>query len=316
MEAPTCSIVIPVYKNAGSIAELVARLDGIATELGGDLEVVFVIDGSPDDSAALLRSAIANAAFAAQLIEHSRNFGSFAAIRTGLAAAKGEYISVMAADLQEPAELTVQFFEALKSGDVDVVVGARTGRDDPGFSRGSSNLFWSLYRRTVNPEFPVGGVDIFGCTRTVADEIGKLTESHSSLVGLLYWVGFRRASIPYERQARGSGKSGWTFSKKVRYLFDSVFAFTDLPLIVLVATGMIGAAITIILSLVVFISYLAGTIKEPGYTPIVLVILFSTFTILTALGIVGAYVWRTYENSKARPSAIVMRSWSSDDRGR
>lgn len=306
------SIVIPVYGNAGSLPALLARLESISSTLDNQVEAVFVVDGSPDDSLEILASLLPRYSVPSQLIEHSRNFGSFAAIRTGMANATGDFIAVMAADLQEPPELVIDFFRALSKDEADVAVGRRDGRNDPAVSSWSSALFWRLYRRWVFPDMPVGGVDIFACNRPVMEEILSLDESHSSLVGLLYWVGFRRIEIPYARQEREHGKSGWTVSKKIRYLLDSVFSFTDLPLTLLIGVGAFGGFLTILIGIVVLVAYLWGAILEPGYVPLMLVILFSTFSILVALGIVGSYVWRAFENTKRRPHAVVSSHWESE----
>ena len=306
------SIVIPVYGNAGSIPALLERLESISGVLDNEVEAVFVVDGSPDDSFEILDRLLPRYSVPSQLIRHSRNFGSFAAIRTGMAHARGEYIAVMAADLQEPPELVIDFFRALANDEADVAVGRREGRNDPAVSSWSSAMFWRLYRRWVFPSMPSGGVDIFACSRTVMGEILALDESHSSLVGLLYWVGFRRVEVPYERQEREHGKSGWSVSKKIRYLLDSVFSFTDLPLTLLIGVGAFGGFLTMVIGLVVFVAYLAGAIAEPGYTPLMFVMLFSTFSILVGLGIVGSYVWRAFENTKRRPHAVTSSHWRSD----
>lgn len=306
------SIVVPVYRNTASLPDLCSRLEQIARDLDAPLEVVFVDDGSPDDSFEVLQNLLSRASFTSQLLAHSRNFGSFAAIRTGMAASRGEHVGVMAADLQEPPELMLEFFRSLASGEADVAVGRRAARADPRANRLSASLFWRLYRAWVFPQMPEGGVDIFACNRAVAAEILDLKESHSSLVGLLYWVGFRRVEVPYDRLSRGHGTSGWSFRAKLRYLLDSVFSFTDLPLSLLIGVGIGGGFLTVLASIIVLISFLSGGITEPGYTPLMLVILFSTFSLLLALGIVGSYVWRSFENTKQRPSAIVMSRWTSD----
>src|SRR5665811_421831 len=125
------SVVVPVYGNEATLPALIERLKVMADGLDAPMEAVFVVDGSPDGSLLVLRKLLPMSGLAAQLVSHSRNFGSFAAIRTGFAAARGDYIAAMAADLQEPAELVEQFFEHLSSGEYDVAVGVRTGRDDP-----------------------------------------------------------------------------------------------------------------------------------------------------------------------------------------
>lgn len=314
--AKTFSIIVPVYGNADSIPQLLDRLEELSNDMQDELEIVFVVDGSPDDSYGVLSRLLRGFVLPTQLIQHSKNFGSFAAIRTGMTHAAGDYLAVMAADMQEPPELVLDFFRALVTDEVDIAVGRREGRDDPRLSKWSSELFWNVYRRFIFPEMPEGGVDIFACNRAVADEVLALDESHSSLVGLLYWVGFRRVEIAYQRQPRVHGKSGWTAGKKIRYLLDSIFNFTDLPLTFLIGVGGLGSISTVIFSLIVLVAYLSGGIPEPGYTPLMLVILFSTFIMLVALGIVGLYVWRTFENTKRRPSAIVMTRWDSRERVR
>ncbi len=300
------SVVVPVYGNVDTLEAVVERLLQMDGDLGGGLEAVFVVDGSPDDSYQLLKKILPGCGLQSQLIAHSRNFGSFAAIRTGLEYARGDYMAAMAADLQEPAELVHEFFLMLRTGDVDVVVGARTKRQDPLLSSVLARAFWGMYRRTVHRAIPPGGVDIFGCTRAVAQRLVSLDESHSSLVGLLYWVGFRRLEIPYERQERTTGKSGWSVRRKYRYFLDSVYSFSDLPITMLVLVGAVGSLLTLAVSLVTVVARIAGLIVVPGYTALMLVMLMSATSLLLGLGVVGSYVWRTYENSKNRPTAIAM----------
>jgi glycosyltransferase involved in cell wall biosynthesis len=303
---PRFSVVVPVYGNEATLPKVIARLEEMQSRIPGDLEAVFVVDGSPDGSLLVLRRLLPDARFASQLVAHSRNFGSFAAIRTGMAAARGDHVAAMAADLQEPAELIEEFFRALAGGGFDVAVGRRVGRSDPRTTMMLSRTFWSMYRRWVHRDIPPGGVDIFACSRQVADRLVALDESHSSLVGLLYWLGFRRLEVPYERAPREEGKSGWSFRRKLRYFLDSVFSFTDVPVMLLTMIGLVGGLLTLAASMVVLVARLTGVIEQSGYTPLMLVVLLSTFTLLFALGIVGSYVWRTYENSKGRPPSVAM----------
>jgi hypothetical protein len=202
--------------------------------------------------------------------------------------------------------LAHDFFEALAGGQCDIVVGVRQARGDPMRDMLPSQIFWWFYRRLVQRDIPHGGVDVFGCTRQVASQLVRLEESHTSLVGLLYWVGFRRLEVPYVRLPRPIGSSAWSFRRKFRYLLDSIFSFTDLPIIAIIALGAFGVATSAIWASVVVVAWAAGRIRVPGYTPLMLVLFFVTSLILIALGLVGSYVWRTYENSKGRPGAIPM----------
>jgi glycosyltransferase involved in cell wall biosynthesis len=299
------SIVIPVYRNEESIPRLLDALTNVSRSLDEPAEVVFVVDGSPDGSYALLNKAIDSLDFPAQLLAHSRNFGSYPAIRSGLQAARGQFLSVMAADLQEPPELMTAFLSALAADECDVAVGTRTGRNDPFFTRLSSSIFWRLYRKFVVREMPSGGVDVFGCNRTFRDQLLRLEESRSSLIALIFWMGFRRKLVGYERQERQEGRSSWTLSKRIDYMMDSVFAFTDLPIRLVTRIGLIGSLGSIMLGLFVAAARLSGLIEVPGYAATMLVVLFLGALNLLALGLVGTYAWRTYENTKRRPTAIV-----------
>ena len=306
------SVITPVYKNEDSITRLIDALNALNQSLDGELEAVLVVDGSPDNSFELLRNAIGQFDFPAQLLAHSRNFGSFAAIRTGLVAARGEFFGVMAADLQEPPELLVNFFESLLTDECDVVVGIRQGRQDPFISRAASSLFWGTYRRLVVPEMPGGGVDVFGCNRQFRDQLLQLEESRSSLIALIFWLGFRRKLVSYERHVRQEGKSAWTFKKKVDYMTDSIFSFTDLPIRLLIKIGLLGSILAITMALVVLVAKLVGAIEVPGYAATVLIVLVFGALNLLGIGLVGAYAWRTYENSKQRPLAVVAFKCKND----
>jgi glycosyltransferase involved in cell wall biosynthesis len=304
---PRYSLIIPVYRNEETLDALLAALHGIAAELDGRLEVVFVVDGSPDRSYPILRDRLPAAGFPSQLVCLSRNFGSFAAIRMGLETGQGPYYAVLAADLQEPPELIVSFFRTLESEPFDVTIGTRETRGDPLMQTVLANLFWKLYRRFVQPEVPLGGVDVFGCNLAVRDALLRLRESNSTLIGLLFWLGFRRKSIPYARRPRAVGRSAWTFRRKLRYLMDSCFSLTDLPVAVIMAIGLIGTVTSALLSAVVFIAWLADMIQVPGYTPVILVMLNSFMATMLALGIMRSYVWRTFENTKGRPLYVPMK---------
>ena len=299
------SVIIPVYKNEESISRLLQVLSGLNQRLDGELEAVFVVDGSPDQSYALLRAGIEKLNFPAQLLAHSRNFGSFPAIRTGLIAARGEYFGVMAADLQEPAELLESFFRTLSSNEYDVTIGTRSGRSDPLPSRLASRLFWGIYRRLVVRDMPAGGVDVFGCNRAFRSQLLKLEESRSSLIALIFWLGFRRKLISYERLERQEGKSVWTFGKKIEYMMDSVFAFTNYPIRLLMQIGAIGSLLSALLAVAVLTAKFSGAIDVPGYAATMVAVLFLGALNLFGLGLVGAYAWRGYENSKQRPLAVV-----------
>jgi polyisoprenyl-phosphate glycosyltransferase len=221
--------------------------------------------------------------------------------------ARGKYFAVMAADLQEPIELIVTFFKTLQNEPVDVVIGARDSRTEPWPSKMASNLFWFFYRKFIIPDMPKGGVDVFGCNQQFRNYLLQLDESHSSLVALIFWMGFRRKLVNYDRQPRLHGQSGWTFRKKLNYLKDSTFSFSDAPIKLLSWVGIIGVLSSVLLALVILIARSNGWIEVPGYSATVLIVSFFGALNILGLGIIGTYAWRTYENTKRRPSAIVMK---------
>lgn len=301
------SLVIPVYRNAASLPDLLAAITTLARESPDPFEAVFVVDGSPDDSITILRAALPRLPFATQLVELSRNYGAFAAIREGLRHARGDCYAVMAADLQEPPALVGEFFAALRADRADVVVGTREGRADPWLDRVYSRTFWAVYRRLVQPEMPAGGIDVFGCNRAFRDHLLALESVATSLVGQIVWLGFRRLEIPYSRRARQHGKSAWSFRKKLDYLLDSVFAFTDFPIKALLFSGAFGVVLSVLMAIAVLIAKIEGTLDVPGYAATVLLILFFAGLNLFGLGIVGSYAYRAFAHARRRPAAVVMR---------
>lgn len=301
------SIIVPVYQNEDSIPKLLINLSALSEKLNHDLEVIFVIDGSMDKSQDLLVIGCQDMKFKSQIIIHSKNFGSFAAITTGLKYDNSEYSSTYSADCQEPTSLIENFYEILEKDKVDVVFGQRLERQDNILSKIYSNLFWKIYRATIDSDMPRGGVDIFGCNRAFRNELVKLEESRSSLIALAFWLGFERRTVKYSRLAREAGKSTWTFRKKLNYFLDSLFSFTDLPIRVLLGGGAIGVILSLVLGSVILILSLYGDIKVPGYSPTVLLILFFGALNIFGIGLVGSYAWRAYENSKKRPNAVVSK---------
>jgi glycosyltransferase involved in cell wall biosynthesis len=302
-----CSIVVPVYMNQQDIPNLIERLKDLDRRVPGGIEAICVVDGSPDECHSLLARTLPALPFASRLVLLSRNFGSFAAVREGLRLASGRWFAVMSADLQEDASLAIAFFADLRADEADVVLGVRETRADPWTDRLASGIFWGLYRRLIRRDVPPGGIDVFGCNRAFRDQLVAFSESYSSLIGQLLWLGFRRKLVPYRRVARRHGRSAWTLRRKVAYLLDSVYSFSDLPVRVFLALGALALFTSVVLTAAVVVAKLAGSIPVPGYAATVLTIVFFASLNLLGLGIIGSYVWRAYENTKARPLAVVMQ---------
>ncbi len=301
------SLIIPVYRNEENIGDLLMALESLNEALGNNLEVVFVIDGSPDRSGELLVARRGGTSFTSKIVFHSRNFGSFTAIRTGMEQASGTYIAVMAADLQEPPHLIMEFFRILQADEADIVFGKRISRNDAPLRDFFSNFFWTGYRKLVLKDVPRGGVDIFACNKTAALSVLEFSEPNSSLVAQLFWIGYRRSFVEYNRVARIKGKSGWGFTRRMRYMMDSIFSFTDLPILLVLWLGVVGCILSLGFGIGIAIARSIGRIDQPGYAALVVLITFSVSAILAAQGIIGSYLWRTFQNTKRRPLRIVSR---------
>ncbi|MCC6486679.1 MAG: glycosyltransferase family 2 protein [Candidatus Hydrogenedentes bacterium] len=309
------SLVVPVYRNEENVPALLDACATLNARFGGEFEVVFVVDGSPDRSLQRLSDHLPRARFRSRLMALSRNFGPFAAMRAGLAVARGDIFAVMAADLQEPLELMEKFFRALKNDDCDVAFGCRASRADPVLGRIASVTFWWCYRRFIQRDMPEGGIDVFACNRTFRDQLLSMRESNSSLVGLAVWMGYRRLEIPYARLKREEGRSAWTLRRKLRYFFDSVFSFSDLPFQILLLTGTVTVGVALVLGVVVLIQKLFGQIPVAGYAALVLMIMFFSGLQMVAFGVIGGYLFRTFENTKGRPEYLIqsMRTYETEN---
>jgi glycosyltransferase involved in cell wall biosynthesis len=311
-DKPTFSLVITVFKSEANLPPLLSALNDFAKHHTSDfdLECVFVVDGSPDQSLDLLcRELPKHTAFRSQLHDLTRNFGAPQALRCGLQNGTGDYYCTIACDLQEPFDAVFAAFAEVQNRDFDICFGKRVSREDPWHTKLASNIYWFLYRRFVQSAIPEGGVDFFVCKRQVRDALLRLREQNSFLAGLLFWLGYRRSVIPYQRQKRQIGRSSWSFRKKLYYLLDSVFCFSDLPIKLLLSLGFLGLVTSIAFALSLLVAKIRGTIPIPGYAATVTIVCFFGGLNSLGLGIIGEYVWHVFENTKARPHSITRASF-------
>jgi glycosyltransferase involved in cell wall biosynthesis len=301
-------IIIPVFKNEDNINTLIESIESLNTDFDGRITVTFVIDGSPDNSGLILIEKQEFLKFSSRILFHSKNFGSFSAIRTGLEFAQGNYFAVMSADSQEPPKLIKDFFNVLENDQADLVLGARTRRDDGFINDTFSKIFWAIYKKLVFPDLPKGGADVFACNDLVRTSFLSIKEPNSSLISQLLWLGYRRKFLPYNRQKRKHGKSAWQFSSKIHYMMDSIFSSTDLPIILALWTGFLGVLATIIFSVFLLIAHFSNSIEVPGYVSLALLISIFGSASIFMQGVLGSYLWRTFENTKNRPLRLISRS--------
>jgi dolichol-phosphate mannosyltransferase len=300
---PKVSIVIPVYFNEPNIPDLVAALERCAP--GPDFEFVFVDDGSKDGSWALLEQHAAREP-RARLVKLSRNFGSFTACVAGLAHARGDAAIIMSADLQDPPELIAPMVARWREGH-DVVMAEREARDEGLLQRLLASAYYRAMRRWALPDMPLGGFDFVLIDRKVIDAVVPIREKNTSLMGLILWAGFRRASIPYTRRAREKGRSMWTIGKKLKYFIDSFVAFSYFPIRLVQGVGALLALAGFVHAAVVIVLRLTHGISVQGWSALMVVVLVLGGIQLLMLGVIGEYLWRTLDETKGRPLYVVDR---------
>lgn len=298
------SIVIPVYYNEENLRPLYADIKKkILDVIDYDYEIIFVNDGSKDKSYEVMLE-LAKQDLKIKTVSLSRNFGSHAAILCGLSKSTGDCAVVKAADLQEPAELVLEMVESWKKGN-NVVLAVREDRKESMGQKLFANMYYWLVRKTALPQMPKGGFDVYLLDRKVIKVLESLDEKNSALTGQILWSGFKTDIIYYTRLAREIGKSRWTLKKKVRLVMDTLFSFSTLPISVVLTVGTCSFVGAVIWAIIVLICKLAGNIAVSGWTTLFIFNLASFGVIMLTLGILGEYLWRTFDASRNRPPYII-----------
>lgn len=301
------SVVIPVYHNARSLHDLLARLSDVANEDADDFEFIFVDDGSKDDSFDVLQE-LTTLDERVRVVKLARNFGANAASTAGIAHSRGDAVVAISADLQDPPELLPQMLAKWREG-FRVVLAARSGRRDGFLTRVTSGLFWKLFRRFALSNMPEHGCDYCLVDRHVLDSL-KDTHEPNAGIGMLIWAGFEPAIIYYERQKREAryGRSMWSLSKKITYLIDLFVSFSHVPVRAASVMGILLAMLGIVYALLVIHAKLIGSQNfDEGWASLMVVILIAGGSQLITIGILGEYLIRTLEASRRRPPFIVDR---------
>jgi len=300
------SVVVPVYQNAASLRDLAARLGAVAqTCAPTEFEFVLVDDGSRDDSLAVLRQ-LSREDARVRVLKLSRNFGSNAAMLAGLAAAGGDAVVAVAADLQDPPELIPEMLRQWADGR-KVVLAARRGRQDPLLTRALAAAFYFLFRRFAIRTMPERGFDFFLVDRKVRDLLVGIQENNAYLMGLILWLGFVPAIVEYDRVARDEryGSSAWTFWRKVKHFVDSFVAFSYTPLRVASLLGFLVVGLAFIYgTLILYLRFSRG-FPVGGWASLMLVLLVVSGIQIAMLGVLGEYLWRNLEETRRRPRFIV-----------
>lgn len=298
------SIIIPVYFNEDNLKPLYADIkEKVIDVIDYDYEIVFIDDGSKDNSYRIMLD-LAQKDPNIKTYHLSRNFGSHAAMLCGLEHSTGDCAVIKAADLQEPTELILEMVHSWEKGN-NVVLATRSMREE---GRGQvllANLYYWLVRKVALKNMPKGGFDIFLIDRKVINVLSELDEKNSALTGQILWSGFRAEMIPYVRKAREIGRSKWTLSKKIRLVMDTLFSFSTLPIKLVEGIGIISFVGSVILTIIEITARLTGKITVQGWTMLFTFQLFSFGIIMLTLGVLGEYLWRTFDASRKRPPYII-----------
>jgi glycosyltransferase involved in cell wall biosynthesis len=302
------SIVVPVYHNAGSLPDLLARFQALAERNAADrFEFIFVDDGSRDHSFEVLQ-ALAVRDSRIRVVKLTRNFGSTAAILAGLAQARGEAVAAIAADLQDPPEVIDEMLASWRAG-TKVVVATRASRDDPRLAALLSACFYKLFRRFASSTMPEGGFDFFLIDRQICDLINGVREKNTYLMGLILWLGFTPTVLHYHRQRREEryGQSMWTLAKKLKYFADSFVAFSYLPVRLASLLGLSISVIGGLYAVFIIITRLFYGARVEGWASLMVVLLLVSGAQLLVTGILGEYLWRNLEEARGRPQFVIER---------
>jgi glycosyltransferase involved in cell wall biosynthesis len=307
MQRPVLSLVIPMFNEELIIAELDRRLRDFLAELpevGASWEVVFINDGSADQTLPMLKQlAVSEPRY--KILSFSRNFGHQAAITAGVDRAEGDAVVVMDADLQDPPEVVRAMIARWREGN-DVVYAVRAKRHgETWFKRATAALFYRLLRAMLGGiSIPVDAGDFRLMSRPVVLTLRALREQHRFVRGMVAWVGFKQVAVTYERPARFAGETKYPLKKMIRFAVDGITSFSTVPLRMATWLGVSSGLIAISVAVWAFIERILGHVVQ-GWTTIMIAVSFGTCAQLLMIGILGEYVGRIYEEVKRRPLYIV-----------
>ena len=308
---PSISCVIPAYNEAANLRILIPQLTATLTALSRRVEIIIVDDGSSD----------ATAATAAELTEHypvrcvflSRNFGKEAALTAGIDEASGDVVVLMDSDLQHPVAMIPAFFEKWREG-YEMVYGVRANRDDESFlKRHLTNAFYKLLRRASRIPIEPDAGDFRLLDRKVVESLKALPERSRFMKGLYAWVGYKSIGIPFQVEERRSGRTTFNFRRLTHLAIMGMVAFTELPLRISAIVGLMISIISIVYGSYEAIRALFFGTDLKGWATLVVAITFLNGIQLMAIGVLGEYIARIFNEVKGRPNYIVARRLGFDD---
>lgn len=298
------SIVIPFLNESENIPALLTRLNNFCkTQSQFQWEVVFVDDGSTDESVKLIQNT-ASFDFRAKIVSLSQNYGSHSALRAGLEYATGQWITFLYADLQDPPELILRLNNECLQGN-EIVWGVRNSTQNGFFERLFSQTYAWLMQRFATPVYPKHGFDVVMFHVTIREILCKQPEAHSSLFLQILTLGFKQSFIRYDKEERKRGKSKWTLAKKLKLLIDSFVAFSYAPVRLVSLVGILMFVIGLLWSgYLVFRAIFLQDLSS-GWPTLMSVLLLGFGLTNISLGILAEYMWRIFDVARKRPVFIV-----------
>ncbi len=298
------SILIPLFNEAGMVRLLYGRVRAVLARLPGPCEMIFVDDGSTDETFRELLALHEENAMGVKVLRLARNFGHQVAISAGLARAGGDTVAVMDGDLQDPPELIPAMLVKLEEG-YDVVYGIRASRQEGWLKQAAYHAFYRLLYCVAKIQIPLDAGDFCVMRRRVVTAMNNLPERNRFVRGLRRWVGFRPGGIPYAREARASGIAKYTWGKLLRLSFDGRVSFSDAPLRLASWLGFI-VSLGSFIGIGMVLYYRFFTFKPvPGFASLAILVLFLGGVQLVAVGVVGEYLGRIFDEVKQRPLYVV-----------
>lgn len=298
------SIIIPFLNEELNIQKLVIELNNFCSKTKLNIEVIFVDDGSTDNSLAeLVKQEIKS--FNAKIIKLSQNYGSHSALRAGIQQASGNYIGFTYADLQDPLDLQLKMYNLIIEENVNIVWGSREKTNNAFIETLFSKLYSRLMKRFVNSKYPINGFDVVFFDEKVKDTLNKNIESNSSIFLQILSLGFKQKTIPYNKSSRKIGKSKWTFSKKIKLFIDSFIAFSYAPIRFVTIIGILLFIFGVCFSIYLILRKIFFNDLDSGWPMLISLITLGFGITNISLGIIAEYLWRTLDATRKRPVFII-----------
>lgn len=299
------SIIVPVYQNEANLDETIPKLLSLENKLPGyQLELIFVDDGSTDNSYKKLLNYYNLYKDKIIIVKLTKNFGQNNAICAGFKVAHGDCAGIISADLQDPYELLVDMVKKWEQG-IKLVIAERKERKESLWQSLISSLYWKMVDKFAVKDYPLGGYDFCLIDRRILSDVNEINEKNTHIFVLIFSLGYSYTIIPYTRNQRNAGKSQWTLSKKTKLFVDTFVSFSYLPIRGISYMGLAISLTSFLYAIIIAASKFIYGNKIEGWTTIIVLVSILGGLILLTLGIIGEYIWRMMHEIRKRPSYVV-----------